>query len=125
MKTLEEKRERQRLYDATPERRAARAKTTNIWRENNPDKVAAIDARKKAKKKTSYYSLYYLPEMHYVGVTNQIDLRMLNHRCKGKITEGHEIVCTFDTKREALDVERQLHLMGYNGMNKRYLKINH
>ena len=109
------KKERQRIYDATPERKAARRETTRIWRLNNPDKVKAMDARKKAKKKTAYYSIYYLPEEHYVGITNQIDLRILNHSCKGKITVGCEIICEVSSKKEALQIERFFHSIGYIG----------
>ena len=109
------KKERQRIYDATPERRAARKEFTRLWRLNNPDKVRAIDARKKARKKATHFSVYYLPEEHYVGVTNQIDLRMNNHSCKGKITSGWEIIFESDYKSEALMVERFFHSIGYNG----------
>ena len=121
MKTDIQKKERQKLYDARPERKAARALTTKIWRANNPDKVAAMSARKRAKKKTTFYSLYYLPEMHYIGVTNQLQVRMWNHNCLGRITEGYEVICTFETKREALDAERFIQdTYGYNGKNKIY-----
>ena len=128
METDTQKKERRRLYDATPERKAARALTTKRWRANNPDKVAAMDARKKAKKKTKFYSLYYLPEMHYIGITNQLELRMINHRCLDRITEGYEVICTFETKRKALDAERLIQdTYGYNGkaIKKKMLKNLH
>lgn len=122
MRTEAEKKERQRLYDAQPHRKAARAASTKIWRANNPEAIAAMDKRKKEKKKTSFYSLYYLPEEHYIGVTNQLDLRMLNHRCKGKVTEGYEVIMNTHTKREALNIERRFHKFGFRGGNANYTK---
>ena len=115
MMTKEQKKERQRIYDAQPHRKAARQKTTAIWRKNNPEAVKAIDARKKAKAKSKEYSLYYLPEDHYVGVTNQISLRLINHKIKGKHILEYEIIGVFKSKKEALRTERYLHSIGYNG----------
>ena len=89
--------------------------TTKLWRQRNKDKVAAMDARKKAKLKTKHYSLYYMPEEHYIGVTNQLTIRMVNHRCKNKITEGYEVISTFSNKKEALKVEKLYHSIGYIG----------
>ena len=116
--TKEEKKERQRLYDAQPHRKAARHKSTAIWRKNNPEAVKAMDARKKAKAKSKEYSLYYLPEDHYIGVTNQLSLRLVNHKRKSKHILGYEIVSVFKTKKEALRTERYLHSIGYNGSQK-------
>ena len=66
--------------------------------------------------KDSFYTLYYLPREHYVGVTNYPSKRMTNHRCNGKDTEGYRSLYTFKTKREALDLELKFHKeLGFRG----------
>ena len=65
--------------------------------------------------KESVYTVYYLPEEHYIGITNQLKIRMQNQRLNGKITDGYEVVMKVETKREALDIESKLHKLGYNG----------
>lgn len=61
------------------------------------------------------YCVYYLPEEHYVGMTNNAKNRMRQHRYKGKITHGHEIVARFDNPYDALILEAELHRRGYRG----------
>ena len=69
----------------------------------------------------NFYTLYYLPEEHYVGVSNQPKLRMYHHKAKGRYIKDVEIVSTFETKRDALDAERYLHdILGYNGSGIKY-----
>jgi len=60
--------------------------------------------------------VYYLPEHHYVGMTNNIDTRIYQHgQIHNRITEGYEIVGVYDTAIEAHYIETLLHLMGYEG----------
>ena len=66
----------------------------------------------------SFYTLYYLPEHHYIGVTNQPKTRARSHRASGRVTRGFEVVAVFETKREALDAEFCLHKIGYYGKHK-------
>ena len=112
--TREEKREYDRRYRAAnKEREAARQKA---WRENNKEKVAA---RKKvwtdAKKHEPV--VYYLPQHHYVGVTDCLYNRLKSHRSNhNRVTEGYEIIYTAKDITEARAVERYMHYeMGYNG----------
>ena len=65
-----------------------------------------------------FHTLYYLPEHHYIGITNQPRTRIRGHRAKGRITEDFEVVAIFETKREALDAEFYLHNIGYFGKHK-------
>lgn len=64
-----------------------------------------------------FYSVYYLPEHNYVGMTKHIKGRMQNHRKKGKTTEGYKIIGTYDTAIEAHYVETKMHLEGYEGFH--------
>ena len=63
------------------------------------------------------YTLYYLKEEHYVGVTNQYKFRLLNHKKNGRHILDFEPIYKYKTKREALDAEKYLHSIGYNGVN--------
>ena len=70
------------------------------------------------KMRDSKVSLYYLPEDHYIGISNCIYKRMAVHRSRfDRHTEDVEIVATFDTRAEALHYEKLLHSIGYNGSN--------
>ena len=67
------------------------------------------------KYKDSFYSVYYIPEHHYVGMTSHISRRMTNHRRLGKMTEGMEIIARFERAVDAHYLETLLHMRGYNG----------
>ena len=69
----------------------------------------------KESRKEECYSVYYLPEEHYVGMTGGIKNRMRRHKFDGMITDGYEIVFTSTNKKEALAFEGKLHSLGYNG----------
>ena len=91
----------------------------------NSKEILSKDKLKRESLKDSFYTLYYLREEHYVGVTNQPKLRLKNHKKSGKHTIDYEAITTFNTKREALDAERHLHSIGYNGGNPRNFKNNY
>ena len=87
----------------------------------NREWIAEKDKIKTASLTNSFYTMYYLPEEHYIGITNQPEIRMIGQRKEGRNTEGWEVVYTFKTKREALDMERKFHdVLGYFGGNSRY-----
>ena len=65
--------------------------------------------------KDPYYTVYYLPEHHYVGMTNYLKRRMKEHKQKGKIIEGYEVVGRYNTAIQAHLYETMLHAMGYEG----------
>ena len=44
--------------------------------------------------KLGQYYIYYLPEEHYVGMTNEIARRISHHKRDGKIVDGHEVLGT-------------------------------
>lgn len=63
------------------------------------------------------YTVYYLPEEHYVGMTKDIGKRIKDHKKLGKITEGYEIIGQYSDPKMAHLVETRMHLMGYNGFH--------
>tara|TARA_R110000796_G_C14398812_1_gene417342 strand:- start:204 stop:575 length:372 start_codon:yes stop_codon:yes gene_type:complete len=85
------------------------------YREERRDKLNAKAQANKAALKNSFYTLYYMPEEHYVGVSSQPILRMRNHRAAGKITADWETIATFETRTEALKIESFMHSLGYIG----------
>jgi hypothetical protein len=127
--TKEEKREYNKRYrEANKEKAAAQQKA---WREANKEKVLAYrkdyyrDNREKTIAKYKAYVeankhepvVYYLPEHHYVGVTDCLFTRLKNHRSlNNRIVKGYEIIYTAKNMTEARAVERYMHYeMGYNG----------
>jgi hypothetical protein len=63
------------------------------------------------------YTVYYLPEEHYVGMTKDLMQRMRDHKKKGKIVEGYEVVARFTSAKQAHLMETRLHIMGYHGFH--------
>ena len=86
------------------------------WRVANKEKVAAI-ARAQYQSQKHEPVVYYLPQHHYVGVTDCLYNRLSNHRSfYNRVTEGYEIIYTAKDITEARAVERYMHYeMGYNG----------
>ena len=63
-----------------------------------------------------HYTVYYLPEHHYVGMTNALKNRLQEHRSKNnRLTDGVEIIGIYEKAVEAHITETMLHAMGYNG----------
>ena len=142
--TEEERREYDRKrYKVNREKLIAQNK---VWREANKEKVAAqkkawceankekvsayrrgyyLNNKEKARAQYKAYVeankhepvVYYLPQHHYVGVTDCLFTRLKNHRSNSnRITEGYEIIYTAKDMTEARAVERYMHYeMGYNG----------
>ena len=88
------------------------------WYQANKESQLAQKKAYRESQKEGYYSVYYLPEEHYAGVTSGVKARMRLHKHSGMMTDGFEIVFTTESKREALDFEAKLHSMGYNGSDK-------
>lgn len=69
-----------------------------------------------AKHNDGRYHVYLLPEEHYCGYTNNVFRREIEHRSTlGRITEGMEVVMSFDTRKEALIYESMFHTLGWYG----------
>lgn len=61
------------------------------------------------------YSLYYLPEEHYIGMSKNVVARISKHKHLGKIIEGWEVIESFDNPVLCHYYETLFHLCGYNG----------
>ncbi len=65
-------------------------------------------------KKDGYHYVYYLPEEHYVGVTDNVKYRMYSHKSNfSRHTNDVEIVHKTPCRKEAELVESKLHSIGY------------
>jgi hypothetical protein len=92
------------------------------YRKKNPHKVKASNDyfKRKYLMETNGYAVYYLPEEHYVGFTNNIRARMNDHNKRGKCTEGYEILCICESPIDAHLYETMFHQRGYNGFQHKY-----
>ena len=68
--------------------------------------------------KSEFTSVYYIPEHHYVGITDNIVNRMRMHKKNNFITEDYEIIANFERRVDAHYLETLFHMRGYNGFNK-------
>ena len=94
------------------------------WIKNNPERFKKIKSKymkvysKKWHKKheDGLHRVYYIPEHHYVGVTDNLYHRMNQHKnTNNRILDGFEIIYSTPHRNEALKVESKLHSMGYQG----------
>ncbi len=92
------------------------------YRKKNPDKVKASNDYFKHKylMETNGYAVYYLPEEHYVGFTNNIRQRMNDHNKRGRSSYGYEILCICESPIDAHLYETMFHQRGYNGFQHKY-----
>ena len=111
-----------------PERRQATRKANyeknkeHIKKVNKQFRLDNLELYKKTH--TLYYSkhndglihVYFLPEEHYCGVTNNLFRREIEHRCNFKrITLGMETVMSFKNRKEAKLMEAHFHALGWYG----------
>ena len=84
--------------------------------EANKEKIRANHKSKK----DGYYTVYYLKEEHYAGMTSGLNQRLILHKSRNnRHIEDVEIIGKYETKEEALKVEAALHAMGYLGRHPR------
>jgi hypothetical protein len=67
--------------------------------------------------KFDYYIIYYIPSIHYCGITNSPYDRLYQHKHYNKKVDikGWCVLQTCNTYLEALAIEAEFHLMGMNG----------
>lgn len=111
------------------------------YREANREKRRLYDKAYKARNKERYKAyrearklpytiIYCIPNYNgkndnYVGITNQIEARMGNHKHLGKLnTEEYIELDRVDTRAEAEVLEAQYHERGYHGINNRNKNTN-
>jgi len=92
------------------------AKKKAYYQANKEKIIANEKAYRENILKDGYYTVYYLKEEHYVGMTSSVHTRLQNHKNNhNRHIEDVEIIGKYETKREALRVEAALHSMGYLG----------
>ena len=102
-----------KYYQANKEKYSA-------FKETHKEKRVVYSKVYNESKKDGLYTVYYLKEDHYAGMTSSLYLRLKSHKAYGKHIEDVEIIGKYKTKKEALRVEAALHAMGYNGRNPQY-----
>ena len=71
-------------------------------------------------KKDNYYSVYMLPNSgYYVGYTNSVRNRFIQHRSVNNDTSEYIILHKCNTEKEALEYERIYHDIGFPGRHKK------
>ena len=88
------------------------------YNEANKDKCQAYRRKWKHARIDNFYTVYFIPQHFYLGYSKQPRLRMLDHNALGKDTTNWQVIDTFKTKKEAVDLERTLHdAYNFNGKN--------
>ena len=121
--------------DANKERSAVNAKAyrevnkeeirvkAQAYYKANKEKIDAYNNSKRISTADGLYTVYYLPKENYVGMTSNLSWRLRGHKNRNnRKVEDVEIFGKYETKREALDAERELHSLGYAGANPTHLK---
>lgn len=129
---MKEEKELKRIYDREryqKNKELIKAKSREYY-SNNKDSVKARskayynDNREEVIRRTSEYNMskkdgytyvYYLPEEHYVGITNNAYRRMIQHESEGMFTNNHEILGVYKCELDAIVAEARMHSIGYNG----------
>ena len=123
MQTKEEKQEYQKKYrEANKEKLSSYHKEYHKihYRAKREKRIAQMKVNQKSKK-DGYYTVYYLKEEHYAGMTSNLTYRLNNHKSHyNRHIEDVEIIGKYKTKAEATRVEAALHSMGYLGRHPNY-----
>ena len=83
---------------------------------NNPDSYKQYREARYSRVVLPYHIVYLLPDHNYVGVTNQPDFRMYEHKNNAKRNTDNWIeLARYDDRKEALAHEARLHSEGYEG----------
>ena len=85
---------------------------------NNKEKVRKVSQKyKKSLILNGIHIVYCLPnnDNPYVGVTNQPRTRMLAHNSNGNDTSEWFVLKVCESRREALDIEKEYHSIGFAG----------
>ena len=78
-----------------------------------------INKQKYQDKVKDYWSVYILPKANYVGITRNIDSRMVKHRVDGRDTSDYRILHEIDNEEDARRQEDLYHRIGFEGGNGR------
>lgn len=82
------------------------------WRLNNPE----YQKQYFESNKLPYHIVYLLPDHNYVGVTNQPEFRMYEHKNNNNRNTSNWVeLARYTDRKEALIHEARLHAEGYEG----------
>jgi hypothetical protein len=96
-----------------------------LYYQKNKKIYAKRDKQYAQARRLPYYVVYILPVHHYAGITNDTHGRMIRHKnLHQRDTTGWYEVARYNTRKEALLHEAQLHSQGYNGMNPKHQVIS-
>lgn len=93
----------------------AQRKYKSEYYKKNRDRLRKRDNERYRLRKDAYYSVYYLPEEHYIGSTCYIRKRLNEHARRGKIIDGWVVIAWFEREVDAYWFEILFHQRGYNG----------
>tara|TARA_R110002124_G_scaffold203819_1_gene370234 strand:- start:233 stop:589 length:357 start_codon:yes stop_codon:yes gene_type:complete len=115
--------EKKRLYDKAY-REANRDKQL-AYRLANKEKAAAYDKIHnkiyREAQKDGLFTVYCLPKENYVGITDNLHRRLINHKSNSnRNTTDAYILGKYATRKEALTIEASYHAKGYLGRNSTY-----
>ena len=60
-------------------------------------------------------TVYLLVKENYVGTTSRLKHRIYQHKHNGKFVEDFIVLASFDSRKDALELEEFMHELGYNG----------
>jgi hypothetical protein len=84
------------------------------YTKKNKDKV---NKRERERHKDGKCRVYLLPYSMYVGITNNVYKRMIKHRSVGNDITDYIILHICDTEKEARELEKIYHDLGFKGKN--------
>jgi hypothetical protein len=91
---------------------------TRDYRVKNEQKTKkSVERYRNSLKLHGLHIVYCLPNNNnpYVGVTNQPRTRMLEHNSKGNDTSDWFVLRVCESRRDALDIEKDYHSLGFAG----------
>jgi hypothetical protein len=94
------------------------------YQQENAEKISEYRKQWRESLKDGFHRVYILPDHHYAGTTECIQVRMSQHKSDhGRNTENYMIVGVYENREDALAHEKRLHDSGYNGRHSknRYL----
>jgi predicted GIY-YIG superfamily endonuclease len=95
---------------------------SKIYRDKYTEKTLLRnrDSYKKFMEREKIHNVYLLPNENYIGTTCDLSHRLSYHRrVYGRDTNGYRILYSTTDRSEALEFERLLHDIGYEGRHKR------
>lgn len=81
----------------------------------DPEKESERKRKSYLRNLDGYFYVYYLPEEHYIGMTNNVHRRIKYHDYSGKIIDNYEVLARFKRQVDAHLFETRFHALDYNG----------